>query len=251
MLVFVTQSSDGADNPGGFWHSRSAGVRRELIRLRAQAKKTALRLKLNDEWRESKAGVTGRVYRDYEEYREHQALKVEALRAKSLAGHDRRFYASLRERLAGYYGDFQGQKVLCLAARLGAEVRVFIDLGAFAVGIDLNPGRGNRYVVVGDFHALQFADDSVDVVYTNSLDHAFDLDRIMTEIGRVLRQDGRLIVELGRGTDHGTVAGFYESTSWKKVDDMIAVIGRHGFQLERRRACGPRSNDEHLLLRKQ
>jgi SAM-dependent methyltransferase len=249
--MLMHQSSGGADTPRGFWNSRSAGIRRELIRLRAQAKKTALRLTLKDEWRESKAGVTGRVYRDYEEYREHQALKVEALRAKSLAGHDRRFYAALRERLVEFYGDFTGQKVLCLAARIGTEVRVFVDLGAFAVGIDLNPGPDNRYVVVGDFHDLQFADDSVDVVYTNSLDHAFDLDRIMTEVGRVLGQDGKLIVELGRGTEHGTVPGFYESTTWKSVDDMISVIGRHGFQLERRRTFGPRSNDEHLLLCKQ
>ena len=247
----MNQSSDGGGNSAGLWHSQSARVRRELIRLRAQAKKAALRLTLKDEWRDAKPGVAGRAYRDYEEYRAHQALKIEALRAKSLARHDRRFYAALRQRLVEYYGDFRGQKVLCLAARIGTEVRVFVDLGAFAVGIDLNPGRDNRYVVVGDFHDLQFADDSVDVVYTNSLDHAFDLDRIMTEVKRVLRQDGKLIVELGRGTDHGTVAGFYESTSWKSVDDMIAVFGRHGFQLDARRECGPQSNDEHLLLRKQ
>jgi SAM-dependent methyltransferase len=247
----MTEASDAAGKTKGFWHSRSAAARRELLRLQAQAKKAALRLTLKDEWRESKAGVTGRAYRNYDEYRAHQALKVEALRVKTLAGHDRRFYAGLRERLVEYYGDFRGQKALCLAARLGTEVRVFIDLGAFAVGIDLNPGRDNRYVVVGDFHFLQFADESVDVVYTNSLDHAFDLDRIMAEIRRVLRQDGVLIVELGRGTDHGTDVGFYESTSWKSVDDMIAVIVRPGFQLEARRECGPRSNDEHLLLRKR
>ena len=56
---------------------------------------------------------------------------------------------------------------------------MFIDHGAFAVGIDLNPGRDNRWVVIGDFHALQYADASVDVVYTNSFDHVFELERVL------------------------------------------------------------------------
>ena len=51
----------------------------------------------------------------------------------------------------------QVRTVLCLAARIGTEVKAFLDLGCFAIGIDLNPGTDNRYVVHGDFHDLQFA----------------------------------------------------------------------------------------------
>ena len=64
--------------------------------------------------------------------------------------------------------------VLCLGARQGTEVKAFLDLGCFAVRIDLEPGAENQFVVQGDFHDLKFPTESVDIVFTNSLDHAFD-----------------------------------------------------------------------------
>src|SRR5690606_32891810 len=106
---------------------------------------------------------------------------------------------------------------------------VFIDRGAFAVGIDLNPGRENRWVVVGDFHALQFADASVDVVYTNSLDHAFDLSPVLAEVRRVLKDDGDFVVEMGLGVEEGGQPGFYEALSWRRADELVARILEGGF----------------------
>lgn len=47
-------------------------------------------------------------------------------------------------------------------ARLGGEVRAFKSLGAVAVGIDLEPGRGNMDVIHGDFHAVPFPTASFD-----------------------------------------------------------------------------------------
>jgi hypothetical protein len=49
---------------------------------------------------------------------------------------------------------------------------------AFSVGIDLNPGPRNGYVLHGDFHNIIFADASIDAVYTNALDHSFDLQEL-------------------------------------------------------------------------
>ena len=46
--------------------------------------------------------------------------------------------------------------MLCLGARLGTEVRALHNLGYFAIGIDLNPGVDNPYVLMGDFHKLVF-----------------------------------------------------------------------------------------------
>jgi hypothetical protein len=60
-----------------------------------------------------------------------------------------------------------GRTVLCLAARNESEA--WTDADFLAIGIDLNPGENNRFVVVGDFHALQFRDGVFDVVFTNSL----------------------------------------------------------------------------------
>ena len=79
----------------------------------------------------------------------HQATKFGGLRWKTVEKHDRRFYDELSARLKALPLDFRGRSVLCLAARQGSEVRAFIDSGAFAVGIDLNPGPRNRFVVVG------------------------------------------------------------------------------------------------------
>ena len=130
--------------------------------------------------------------------------------------------------------EWRGRTVLCLAARIGTEVKAFLDLRAFAVGIDLNPGADNRYVVHGDFHDLQFAPGSIDVVYTNSLDHAFDIDRIAKEVLKVLKPDGVFLVEAVQGRDKGTNPGFFESFFWKNIDELIRQIAAAGFAVAKR-----------------
>lgn len=213
-----------------FWER----VRWDVARQYYQAKKFLLRLRIGEKWEEEQ-GFGRRKYPDYETYLEHQKTKFSALRAKSVEGHDRRFHAALSERLAAMPLELRGRNVLCLAARQGSEVRAFIDRGAFAVGIDLNPGRKNRYVVVGDFHALQFADASVDYVYTNSLDHAFDLGRIIGEVRRVLKADGGFIVEANVSAGEGAApAGPYEAMVWQGAEPLLDVLRENGFRLERR-----------------
>jgi SAM-dependent methyltransferase len=132
--------------------------------------------------------------------------------------------------------DWRGRSVLCLAARIGTEVKAFLDVGAFAVGIDLNPGEANRYVLYGDFHALQFSDASIDFVFTNSLDHAFDLGRLSREAARVLKPGGMLLVEALRGRREGAQPGFFESFWWQSIDELIAALAKNGFTLQQRAA---------------
>jgi SAM-dependent methyltransferase len=210
------------------------GLGRAVRRIGALARKRLLRLRLGKQWERTEQGLLRRVYPDYETYLLHQRTKFDAASASFLIDHDACFYEALSRRLAALPFPLERRSVLCLAARQGTEVRAFIERGAFTVGVDLNPGRDNRYVVVGDFHALQYGDRTVDVVYTNSLDHAFDLDRVIVEIRRVLAPEGRLIVELC-GTDGGlSSTGFYESLSWSRVDDMVARIAAAGFSVESR-----------------
>ena len=208
----------------------------ELRRIWSQVRKAALRLRLGQRWGHSSAGsgLAQRIYPDYDTYLTHQRLKLNALRVKSIEGHDRRFHAALSQRLEGAPLELRGRSVLCLAARVGTEVRVFIERGAFAVGIDLNPGRDNRWVVVGDFHALQFADASVDIVYTNSLDHVYELERVLAEVHRVLKPDGAFVAELGLGTEEGGEPGFYEALAWQRADELIERIAAAGFELRYR-----------------
>jgi SAM-dependent methyltransferase len=206
---------------------------REVLRIWSQLRKAALRLRLGRRWRAADDATARRVYPDYETYVAHQRLKLDALRPRSLAAHDQRFAAALAERLAAGPLSFQGRSVLCLAARSGAEVRVFAELGADAIGIDLNPGPDNPWVVTGDFHALEIADGSVAVIYMNSLDHAFDLGRVLGEIRRVLEPEGVFIAEIGPGTEEGGSPGFYESLTWGRTDGLIERIVAAGFELQR------------------
>lgn len=216
-------------------------VKWDLRRLYYQAKKALLRRKIGETW-ESDGAFEHRRYPDYRTYLEHQKTKFSAFRSKSIVAHDRRFHAALSERLAASELELTGRSVLCLAARQGSEVRAFIDQGAFAVGIDLNPGPKNQYVVVGDFHALQFADRSVDVVYTNSLDHAFDLARILAEVRRVLKADGRFVVEANVGGEEAGAGGAggaaqrgpYEALVWPDAATLLATLREHGFEVTSR-----------------
>jgi SAM-dependent methyltransferase len=184
-----------------------------------------LRRKYGDVWTEE-GHLLRRSYGSYEDYVRHQQSKLETIDLKK---YDAAFRQALRERLQRLDVSWSGRAVLCLAARLGTEVKAFLDVGGFAVGIDLNPGRKNRYVVHGDFHDLQYAPASVDVVFTNSLDHAFDVNRIAREIRRVLKPGGLFIVEAVKGKSEGASPGFFESFFWSTVDELIDLLRQQGF----------------------
>src|SRR5258707_15564244 len=119
------------------------------------------------------------------------------------------FRTCMAERLAVMAEIQSGMSALCLAARIGTEVKAFQDVGCFSVGIDLNPGPDNKYVLRGDFHEIQFPSNSLDVVYTNSIDHAFDAVKMISEVKRVLKPTGVFIVEAPHGRDAGQAAEDY------------------------------------------
>ena len=170
-------------------------------------------------------GLYRRRYASYDEYAAHQREK---LRHLDLASYEAAFEAELAVRLRATQVVGAGDNVLCLGARLGAECRAFIALGAFAIGIDLNPGLANRHVLVGDFHDPQFADSSVDVVYTNCLDHSFDLEKVMQGVARVLKPGGVFIADLMNGSGDGEPwrPDGYDCLFWDSTADIVERIGQ-------------------------
>ena len=188
--------------------------------------------RFGEHWKSQGEAFQKRSYDSYDAYLEHQKAKLET---HEFGQYDEQFRAALCERLAALDIEWQGRSVLCLGARIGSEVKAFLDLGAFAVGIDLNPGEENRYVVHGDFHDLQFAPSSVDVVYTNSLDHAFDIERLAKEVLKVLKPDGLFLVEAVQGRDQGINPGFFESFFWKNIDELVRVFENAGLTVSRRK----------------
>ena len=211
-------------------NAETMGLIKTLLRTNKRKRKLAARRAAP-----AMAAVTGldwvgsgalkqRAYPSYEIYAEHQKAK---LGKRDLSRYNQRFVGALQPRLAALPLR-PASTVLCLGARSGAECEAFIRLGHFALGIDLNPGAENRYVVVGDFHHLQFADRSVDVVYTNALDHAFDLKRIVAEVRRVLKDDGCFIAEIVDPALRGP--GDFEATWWSSIDDVVAAIEQAGMK---------------------
>jgi SAM-dependent methyltransferase len=168
-----------------------------------------------------------RQYASYDQYVRHQQSKLQYL---DLAEYDRSYRQQLRERLQRLSALKKGASVLCLGARQGTEVAAFQDLGCFAVGVDLNPGANNPRVLPGDFHNLQFPAQCADVMFTNSLDHAFDLEKLIAEIRRVLKPGGMLIVEASRGSEEQRAPDHYASLWWGKTDGLVAAFERRGFK---------------------
>lgn len=208
-------------------HKRAFDPVRFFTKLNRSIRKRVLHRKFGEEWN-TQGAFQSRQYESYEAYLEHQKAK---LATHDFANYDTEFRAALCERLTALDLDWRDLNVLCLAARIGTEVKAFLDLGCRAIGIDLNPGKENRYVVQGDFHDLQFPPKSVDVVYTNSLDHAFDIDRISREVLKVLKPGGLLIVEAVQGRDQGVNPGFFESFFWNNIDELIRVFEATGFKV--------------------
>lgn len=186
------------------------------------------------QWRKSSQLISQRVYKNYAEYISHQKAKLSTM---DLSGYDERYYNILKARLAPLAAGKiirDGSVALCLAARIGTEVRAFKDLNCFAVGIDLNPGENNKYVLTGDFHDIQFPQNSVDIIFSNSLDHALYLDQLAAEVGRVLKPGGHVILEIVRGIDEGGKVGYYEVSAWPKIEDCLQSFIQAGFTVLRK-----------------
>lgn len=171
-----------------------------------------------------------RKYRNYENYLEHQRKKlgdrIEHLKAKS-SKRVRSFVENFKE----VSPKIRGPRVLCLAARLGEEVQAFIELGhSESIGIDLNPGPDNKYVIEGDFHNIPFPDNEFDCIYCNCLDHAWELKKVSAECARVIKPKGLLFLDVPfvqNYKNHNYKKNVkkknkYESMLWDSLSDVLS-----------------------------
>ena len=90
--------------------------------------------------------------------------------------------------------DYIGNKCLAIGARTGQEVKALQELGKDAIGIDIVPCE--PLVIEGDFHNLNFQDDSFDFVFSNVVDHALYPNKFFSEAIRVTKNKGHLIFHL-------------------------------------------------------
>jgi Methyltransferase domain len=176
-------------------------------------------------WKDSsEGGLRKRDYENYEEYLTHQKLKLEEL-VKIKGGFSNFDIFDYRVK---FYTRFRHlpkllpreARILCCGARQGTEVDVLRDLGFLnARGIDLNPGPDNPLVSEGDMMRLAAPDNSLDLIYTNCVDHSFDLDAMVTEHARALKPGGYLLYDIAFNEEEG--AGVWESIAWEREEDVI------------------------------
>ena len=145
--------------------------------------------------------IKHRKYDNYDEYLKHQARKLDIGIEKKIKKFMPEYFSknvqSFEARIGKFKKYIKGDEVLCLGARGGAEVAAFRNLGSKdAIGIDINPGKDNKYVIKGDFHNMEFEDSRFDVIYCNSIDHAWDLRKLSKEIDRVMKDDSFLLLEI-------------------------------------------------------
>ncbi|MFH1081414.1 MAG: methyltransferase domain-containing protein [Pseudomonadota bacterium] len=175
-------------------------------------------------WKEDRGEICYRDYASYDEYVTHQVqkwdekLKIEGgFESKDILMYRRKFYRRFHhlKRFIPFSAD-----ILCAGARQGTEVEVLRDLGYHkAWGIDLNPGPVNSLVVVGDFMHIEKPDSSLDLLYTNSIDHAFNLDDFFAEHARVIKPDGYVLYDLS--IQEG---GPFEAVEWKHEEAIFLMM---------------------------
>jgi glycosyltransferase involved in cell wall biosynthesis len=214
-------------------------------------KKGARKRKIYDIEEDKNLGLQKKKYKNYDDYIKHQKSKLDLIRNFDiLKNYDKEYREVLRNRINEIKNILPKGNVLCLAARIGTEVKSFIDLGFFAVGIDLNPGKNNKYVVKGDFHDIQFADNSVDIVFNNSIDHSLYLDKLIEDVKRVLKPGGYFIIELGDGEiNKNALKKNFEAIAYDDVDVIINQIKDNGFTIVKRSIIKNPWNGVFVLFR--
>ena len=99
------------------------------------------------------------------------------------------------------------QNILCLGARFGEECLAFQKYGLKTKGIDLVPTL--PLVEKGDFMKLDIANE-YDVVYTNSIDHALNINVFLDNIHKALKPNGLFITDIFIGNNDKLEVNYFE-----------------------------------------
>lgn len=186
--------------------------------------------------------IETRTYASYEDYIRHQKSKADhgtPLYSKLLTDLWEPDCAGFRENFRPYAGILATcRNALCLGARTGQEVHVLREMGVTdALGIDLVPTP--PLVLAGDVHQLQFGDASYDFVFSNIFDHVLYPDRFVSEINRVTRPGGHVLLHLSvAGADQAHPDNDqWAANTLRDSGDVVRLFGG-GYQVLEDRLLG-------------
>lgn len=141
-------------------------------------------------------------HKDYSEYIIHQKNKtLNPERIKKWFGEEWEIkYEGFLEIFKRNIKYVSGKKnALCLGSRTGQEVKALIDLGVTAQGIDLVPFP--PYTIEGDIHNINKDSESLDLIFTNIFDHSLYPDKFCSEMERICKSSGHIIIHIQKGID--------------------------------------------------
>ena len=127
-----------------------------------------------------------------------------------------------------YFGDLTGKRILDAGCGKGRFARV---LNTAVCGLDISPEM-LRYVpenvspVAGTLTALPFPAASFDYVYaTESLEHAVEIEKAVTELCRVLKPGGRLVI-IDKNVEHFGKLATPEWEKWFDRKELESLLRR-------------------------
>jgi ubiquinone/menaquinone biosynthesis C-methylase UbiE len=126
-----------------------------------------------------------------------------------------------------YFGDLAGKRVLDAGCGKGRFARILRESNESAAicGLDISPEM-LKFVPEGidraaaSMTALPFPSDAFDFVYaTESLEHAVEIEKAVSELCRVLKPGGRIVI-IDKNIEH---FGKLETPAWEKWFDPKEV----------------------------
>jgi SAM-dependent methyltransferase len=209
-----------------------------------------------------------RKYDTYGQYLYHQSRKtVEGIYGPD--PHERLKQENFRRYKNNFIRQFHKGTPLCLmlnendrilvpAARIGVEVAALRQMGyPKTIGIDINIGpwqrRSNPLCIVSDFNKTPFPDKLFDAVVFNSIDHCYDIAIFVSEMHRILVDDGIMILDIPHIYRNDQLmskdlklhvvsvplplsGGKYESCLYDTVEDVKQALVGFSWQLDFRRS---------------
>jgi SAM-dependent methyltransferase len=133
--------------------------------------------------------------RDYEQYiklqRDRSLSKYHS--TSKIENERKEFFVSL---LGSLLSNAHVNEILVIGCRNTYELDLLSSMfSCNVIGVDLF-SRDKR-VKVMDMHCLEFGDYFFDIVYcSHSLEHAYDYNKVISEVVRVLKNDGYIAIEV-------------------------------------------------------